>query len=50
MYYDFLVFALLGGLGVAIVAGPLGAFVVWRRMSYLADSLAHSTVHQECHY
>lgn len=44
MYYDFLVFALLGGLGVAIVAGPLGAFVVWRRMSYFGDSLAHSAL------
>nr|WP_054339837.1 zinc ABC transporter permease subunit ZnuB [Neptunomonas antarctica] len=42
--YDFLIYALLGGLGVAIVAGPLGAFVVWRRMAYFGDSLAHSAL------
>ncbi|EPJ47437.1 MAG: high-affinity zinc uptake system membrane protein ZnuB [Osedax symbiont Rs1] len=44
MYYDFLLFAVLGGLGVALVTGPLGAFVVWRRMSYFGDSLAHSAL------
>ena len=48
MYYDFLVFALLGGLGIAIVAGRTNAFVVCRRMSYIVDSLAHSAVYQEC--
>lgn len=41
---DFLVRALLGGLGVAMVAGPLGCFVVWRRMSYFGDTLAHSAL------
>ena len=41
---DFLVMALLAGLGIAIVAGPLGAFVVWRRMAYLGDTLAHSAL------
>lgn len=41
---DFLLFALLGGLGVAIVAGPLGSFVVWRRMAYFGDTLAHSAL------
>ena len=33
-----------GGLGVAAVAGPLGAFVVWRRMAYFGDTLAHSAL------
>lgn len=41
---DFLIFALLGGLGVATVAGPLGSFVVWRRMAYFGDTLAHSAL------
>jgi len=41
---DFLIYALLGGLGVAIVAGPLGSFVVWRRMAYFGDTLAHSAL------
>lgn len=44
MIYDFLIYAVLGGIGVALVAGPLGAFVVWRRMSYFGDSLAHSAL------
>ena len=41
---DFLLFALLGGIGVALVAGPLGSFVVWRRMAYFGDTLAHSAL------
>ena len=41
---DFLVRALIGGIGVAVVAGPLGAFVVWRRMAYFGDTLAHSAL------
>ena len=41
---DFLVYALLAGLGVALVAGPLGCFVVWRRMAYFGDTLAHSAL------
>lgn len=41
---DFLVRALLAGLGVALIAGPLGCFVVWRRMAYFGDTLAHSAL------
>jgi zinc transport system permease protein len=41
---DFLLRALVAGLGVALVAGPLGAFVVWRRMAYFGDTLAHSAL------
>lgn len=41
---DFLLYALLSGLGVAVVAGPLGAFAVWRRMAYFGDTLAHSAL------
>jgi zinc transport system permease protein len=41
---DFFLRALLGGLGVALVAGPLGCFIVWRRMAYFGDSLAHSAL------
>ena len=39
---DFLLRALLGGLGVALATGPLGTFIVWRRMAYFGDTLAHS--------
>ena len=41
---DFILYALFAGLGVAAVAGPLGCFVVWRRMSYFGDTLAHSAL------
>jgi zinc transport system permease protein len=44
MLDDFLVRALLAGLGVALVAGPLGAFVVWRRMAYYGEALANSAL------
>ena len=36
--------ALAAGFGVAAVAGPLGAFIVWRRMAYFGDTLAHSAL------
>jgi zinc transport system permease protein len=39
---DFFVRAVVAGLGVAAVTGPLGAFVVWRRMAFFGDALAHS--------
>ncbi|MFC1684583.1 zinc ABC transporter permease subunit ZnuB [Pseudomonadota bacterium] len=41
---DFLLRAMIAGLGVALVSGPLGAFVVWRRMAYFGDTLAHSAL------
>ncbi|MEW8106538.1 MAG: metal ABC transporter permease, partial [Candidatus Thiodiazotropha endolucinida] len=41
---DFIIRALLAGLGVALVTGPLGVFVVWRRMAYFGDTLAHSAL------
>lgn len=41
---DFLLRALLGGIGVAVAVGPLGCFVVWRRMAYFGDTLAHSAL------
>jgi len=34
--------ALMAGVGVALVAGPLGCFVVWRRMAYFGTALAHN--------
>ena len=36
--------ALAGGIGIALVAGPLGCFVVWRRMAYFGDALAHGAL------
>lgn len=41
---DFIVFALIAGCLVALMAGPLGSFAVWRRMAYFGDTLAHSAL------
>lgn len=41
---DFILRALVSGLVIAALAGPLGSFVVWRRMSYFGDTLAHSAL------
>ena len=34
----------ISGLALAIIAGPLGCFVVWRRMAYFGDGLGHSAL------
>ncbi len=34
----------LAGIMLACAAGPLGSFVVWRRMSYFGDTLAHASL------
>ena len=44
MFDDFFIRALFAGIGVALVTGPLGCFVVWRRLSYFGDTLSHSAL------
>ena len=44
MLDDFLVRAGLAAVGVALAAGPLGCFVVWRRLAYFGDATAHAAV------
>jgi zinc transport system permease protein len=44
MHLDFMMRALIAGLGIALVAGPLGSVIVWRRMANFGDALAHSTL------
>ncbi|WP_371170764.1 metal ABC transporter permease [Aliiroseovarius sp. 2305UL8-7] len=44
MLDDFLVRAALAGIGLSIATGPLGAFVVWRRMAYFGDATAHAAI------
>ena len=44
MFDDFFIRALVAGLGVALVTGPLGCFVIWRRLSFFAGTLAHSSL------
>ncbi len=44
MIEEFFLRAIVAGLGVAAVAGPLGCFVVWRRMAYFGATLAHGAL------
>ena len=44
MLDDFFYRALIAGIGIALVTGPLGCFVVWRRLSFFGDTLAHSAL------
>ena len=44
MFDDFFIRALVAGIGIALVTGPLGCFVVWRRLSYFGDTLSHSAL------
>lgn len=44
MIDEFLLRAALAGVGVALAAGPLGCFVVWRRMAYMGDATAHAGI------
>ena len=41
---DFIYRALFAGLAIALLTGPLGCLVVWRRMAYFGDTLAHSAL------
>lgn len=44
MLDDFFTRALIAGFGMALVTGPLGCFIVWRRMAYYGDTLAHAAL------
>lgn len=44
MLDDFLVRAALAGLGLALATGPLGSFVIWRRMAYFGDATSHAAI------
>lgn len=41
---DFLWLALIAGLGISLVSGPLGSLLVWRRMAFFGDTLAHGAL------
>ncbi len=41
---EFIIYALVAGIGLATVMGAIGVFVVWRRMAYFGDTLAHSAL------
>lgn len=41
---DFILMAFLGGVGVSIIAGALGVFIVWRKLSFFGDTVAHASL------
>jgi zinc transport system permease protein len=44
MLDDFFLRALVAGVGLAITTGPLGCFIIWRRMAYFGDTISHSAL------
>ena len=44
MIDGFIINATLAGVLVAMAAGPLGCFLVWRRMAYFGDTISHSAL------
>lgn len=44
MFDDFFIRAVLAGIGVALIAGPLGCLVLWRRLAYYGDTLSHAAL------
>ena len=44
MFDDFLMRAALAGVGLTLATGPLGSFVIWRRMAYFGDATAHAAI------
>ncbi|MEK9849779.1 MAG: metal ABC transporter permease [Candidatus Puniceispirillum sp.] len=44
MFDDFFIRALCAGIGLAVVTGPLGCLVIWRKMAFFGDTLAHAAL------
>ena len=40
----FIIRGIIAGIAVALVSGLVGCFVVWRRLSYYGESIAHSSL------
>jgi zinc transport system permease protein len=41
---DFIWLALAGALLITLMSAPVGAFMLWRRMAFVGDALAHTTL------
>jgi zinc transport system permease protein len=44
MFDDFFQRAVVAGVGLALTTGPLGCFIIWRRMAYFGDTISHSAL------
>lgn len=40
----FIIRAIVAAIGISIIAGALGCFVIWKRMSYFSESISHSAL------
>ena len=41
---DFLLRGLIAAVAIAMIAGPLGCLVIWRRLAYFGDATAHASL------
>jgi zinc transport system permease protein len=41
---DFIIRGIVAAIGISIIAGSLGCFVIWKRMSYFSESISHSAL------
>ena len=44
MFESFILKAMAAGFSFATVAGPMGCFVIWRRLAFFGDTLAHASL------
>lgn len=44
MLDDFFLRAIVAAVGIALMTGPLGCFVVWQRLAYFGDTMSHSAL------
>ena len=44
MMSEFIFLLITAGLGLSFMTSPMGCFLVWRRMSFFGDALAHSAL------
>jgi len=44
LFEPFFLRAIAAGTGIAVLAGPIGCFIVWRRMAYFGETLAHASL------
>jgi zinc transport system permease protein len=44
MISNFIFLLIIAGMGLSLMTSPMGCFLVWRRMSFFGDALAHSAL------
>ena len=44
MFEEFMIRALISGIALSFVSGPVGCFILWKKMAYFGDTLAHSAL------